>query len=193
MARDSTIIAIKVASRRGGPGCTPTPCLAILEGDVLLALKRVLALRDTFKIAAVNLSLTTRGKLFASAVRYDERRIDGRFRKPGGPPTSLPSSDAPERRRHPPGAEMLRKVVYQRAVAGGAPTDLIPARWRIDLLGAYNYLIGPVGVVRGWGFAAKTELTDWTVVEGPWRSTPPPPAPMKSVLSPPAGTPATRC
>jgi hypothetical protein len=66
VGRDSRIIAIKVASRLRGPGCTPTPCLAILEGDVLLALKRVIALRNTFKIAAVNLSVTTRRTLFAS-------------------------------------------------------------------------------------------------------------------------------
>jgi subtilisin family serine protease len=66
VARNSSIIAIKVATRQGGPGCTRTPCLAIREGDVLLALKRVIALRNTFKIAAVNLSLTTRGTLFAS-------------------------------------------------------------------------------------------------------------------------------
>ena len=67
VARDSKIIAIKAASRRAGPGCAPTPCVAFLEGDVILALKRVVALKDTFKIAAVNLSLTTRSTLFAAA------------------------------------------------------------------------------------------------------------------------------
>ena len=60
------------------------------------------------------------------------------------------------------------KTVIKRLRAGST-VDLDSVHPRIDLLGAYNFLVKPAGAVREWTFTDKTELLDWTLVEGPWR------------------------
>lgn len=60
VARDSTIISIQVFSRFSGPdACGPTvpTCLKSFLSDQLLALNRVFELKDTYAIAAINLSI----------------------------------------------------------------------------------------------------------------------------------------
>jgi subtilisin family serine protease len=60
IARDASIIAIQVNSRIDSfLACypDPTPCIRIWTSDVMLGLERVYQLRNTFNIAAANLSL----------------------------------------------------------------------------------------------------------------------------------------
>lgn len=60
VARGASIIAIQVFSRRANhPNCAPAQnCLTIAdEGDLIAGLERVFALRQSFNIAAVNMSL----------------------------------------------------------------------------------------------------------------------------------------
>ncbi len=60
VARDASIIAIKVFSRIDDPNfCFPvgSPCVGAFDSDILAGLDRVYALRTQFDIAAVNMSL----------------------------------------------------------------------------------------------------------------------------------------
>ncbi len=60
VAKDADIIAIQVFSRIDDPsscGQNPVPCILTLDSDVLSALERVYELRNTYNIAAVNMSL----------------------------------------------------------------------------------------------------------------------------------------
>jgi hypothetical protein len=56
VARDARLIAIKIASRDATCAPKPSPCIALQRTDQISALQRVFALRNTFKIAAVNMS-----------------------------------------------------------------------------------------------------------------------------------------
>lgn len=60
------------------------------------------------------------------------------------------------------------KTVHQREVAGGNPIELAPAKPRIDLIGAYNYLLKPPNVVRSWDFNTVKQALDWTPLIGTW-------------------------
>ena len=42
---------------------------------------------------------------------------------------------------------------------------------RIDLLGAYNWLVGPPNVTRNWTFEDVSDALDWTPFQGQWRVT----------------------
>jgi subtilisin len=64
VARDATLIGINVFSRRTSDGA-----MAAWDSDLMLALQRVYALRGTFNIAAVNMSLG--GGLFSAACDSD--------------------------------------------------------------------------------------------------------------------------
>jgi len=61
IANGANIIAIQVFSQFAGPDCTdfglPSPCILSYSSDLMLGLERVYALRTTFNIAAVNISL----------------------------------------------------------------------------------------------------------------------------------------
>jgi len=57
VAKDATIIAIQVFSESTQCGARPAPCAVSFESDVIAGLERVYALRNTFNIAAANLSL----------------------------------------------------------------------------------------------------------------------------------------
>lgn len=58
VARDAKLIAIQVFSRFDASACpTPEPCLGAYTSDIIHGLERVLAVRDDFNIAAVNMSL----------------------------------------------------------------------------------------------------------------------------------------
>lgn len=60
VAKDASLIAIQVFSQFSAPSsCSPSsaPCIRSYTSDVILGLQRVYALRDTYKIAAVNMSL----------------------------------------------------------------------------------------------------------------------------------------
>lgn len=59
------------------------------------------------------------------------------------------------------------KMVDQRRTAA-LPVELNPAKPRIDLLGAYNFLIKPSNVLRSWGFTTVNEGKDWTPFRGKW-------------------------
>lgn len=74
VARDAKLISIKIYSRfdRAAdcfPG--PTPCVLAYTSDIIKGLERVYALRNSFKIAAANLSLG--GGLYANACDAGER------------------------------------------------------------------------------------------------------------------------
>ena len=60
------------------------------------------------------------------------------------------------------------KTVHERFVSGGNPVELAPARPRIDMLGAYNFLKKPPNVVRSWSFADASQALDWTPFRGTW-------------------------
>ena len=57
VAKDASIIAIQVFSRFSDCGDSPSPCLRTYSSDVISGLERVYALRDTYAIASVNMSL----------------------------------------------------------------------------------------------------------------------------------------
>jgi len=58
VARDASIIAIQVASRERGLVCSATSdCTTMLDNDILEGIEYVYQLRNTYRIAAVNLSL----------------------------------------------------------------------------------------------------------------------------------------
>ena len=59
------------------------------------------------------------------------------------------------------------KTVDQRKTAN-QPVKLNPAKPRIDLLGAYNFLVKPPNVLRSWGFTMVNEGRDWTPFRGKW-------------------------
>jgi subtilisin family serine protease len=69
VAKDASIIAIQVFSKFTGTACTTSPCVMSFPSDQILGLQRVLALKDTFKIAAVNMSLG--GRQYASTAECD--------------------------------------------------------------------------------------------------------------------------
>ena len=52
--------------------------------------------------------------------------------------------------------------------SGSTSVPLSPARPRIDLIGAYNYLLKPRHVVRNWDFSSKSEAHDWSPFRGTW-------------------------
>jgi subtilisin family serine protease len=56
VARDSKIIAIKVFSQATNCAPNPSPCATSFQTDQIKGLQRVYALRNTYKIAAVNMS-----------------------------------------------------------------------------------------------------------------------------------------
>ena len=76
VARQARLISIQVFSRFDGPAnCPPPdedPCALSFDSDQLAALQRVFALRNTFKIAAANISLG--GGSFSSACDGDARK-----------------------------------------------------------------------------------------------------------------------
>jgi subtilisin family serine protease len=57
VARDANLLAIQVFSKFGAADCGGSDCLLAWDSDVLAALDRVYAVRDSMHIAAVNLSL----------------------------------------------------------------------------------------------------------------------------------------
>jgi subtilisin family serine protease len=57
VARDASLLAIQVFSKFGAADCGGSDCLLAWDSDVLAALDHVYALRDSMRIAAVNLSL----------------------------------------------------------------------------------------------------------------------------------------
>ncbi len=72
VAPDATIISLQVFSSFTGAddcGTQPAPCLLSYTSDQILALERVYALRSTYNIAAVNMSLG--GGLFTSPCDFD--------------------------------------------------------------------------------------------------------------------------
>jgi subtilisin family serine protease len=56
VARDAKIIAIKVFSQKANCAPNPSPCSTSYQTDQIKGLQRVYALRNTYKIAAVNMS-----------------------------------------------------------------------------------------------------------------------------------------
>ena len=77
VARAADVIAIQVFSRFAGTDCTnfgiPSPCALTLTSDQILALERVLELRQSFDIAAANMSLG--GGAFSSPCDNDARKL----------------------------------------------------------------------------------------------------------------------
>lgn len=77
VARDSGLIAIQVFSRFSGSDCTAlsfsSPCVLTFTSDQILALERVLELRQSFDVAAVNMSLG--GGAFSSHCDNDLRKL----------------------------------------------------------------------------------------------------------------------
>ena len=71
VARGANIIAIQVFSRMSNCAPSASPCARSFTTDQIRALQRVYALRSTFKIAAVNMSLA--GGLFSSPCNSDPR------------------------------------------------------------------------------------------------------------------------
>lgn len=59
------------------------------------------------------------------------------------------------------------KMIDSR-VSGSTTVPLSPARPRIDLIGAYNYLLKPPHVARDWDFSSKAEALDWSPFRGTW-------------------------
>lgn len=59
------------------------------------------------------------------------------------------------------------KTVDRRSTGTGS-VALNPAKPRIDLLGAYNYLLKPPNVVRSWTFDSAAEALDFTEFRGKW-------------------------
>jgi hypothetical protein len=74
IARESRLISINVFSRFDGPASCPNedPCTRTFQSDQIKGLERVFALRNTFSIAAVNMSLG--GGKFTSACNTDPRK-----------------------------------------------------------------------------------------------------------------------
>jgi subtilisin family serine protease len=75
VAKDANIIAIKVFSKvTGAAGCNPypSPCITAYFSDVIRGLDHVFSLRQSFKIAAVNLSLGTKYGYSSPAVCQQE-------------------------------------------------------------------------------------------------------------------------
>jgi subtilisin family serine protease len=64
IARDAKLIAIQVGSQPSAQECeineSPYPCVAIYTSDALLGIQRILALSDTYPIAAVNMSFASK-------------------------------------------------------------------------------------------------------------------------------------
>jgi len=77
VARDAGLISIQVFSRFSGADCTdfglPSPCVLSFTSDQMLALERVLELRQRFDIAAVNMSLG--GDAFSSHCDNDVLKL----------------------------------------------------------------------------------------------------------------------
>jgi subtilisin family serine protease len=61
------------------------------------------------------------------------------------------------------------KIVDQRFVTGGPPTEQEPQRPRIDMLGAYNHLKKPPNIERIWKFNSADDLDDWSPMFGTWK------------------------
>lgn len=59
------------------------------------------------------------------------------------------------------------KVVHERDTAAGI-AELAPAKPRIDLIGAYNYLKKPPSVARAWAFTRAADALDFTPLAGKW-------------------------
>ena len=57
VAKDANIIAVQVFSRFDNCGSSPSPCARTYQSDQVLGLERVMTLRSTMNIAAVNMSL----------------------------------------------------------------------------------------------------------------------------------------
>ena len=64
VARDAKLIAVQVSSQPSPRECeahdSPSPCVAIYSSDAILGIQRVLALRDTYSVAAANMSFATK-------------------------------------------------------------------------------------------------------------------------------------
>ena len=75
VGRDASLIAVQVFSSftmAGNCGSEPLPCARSFTSDTMLGLERVYALRGTYNIAAVNMSLG--GMLFTSPCDADPRK-----------------------------------------------------------------------------------------------------------------------
>lgn len=75
VARDATIIAVQVFSRfNAASSCSPSaaPCVLSFTSDQIQGLERVYALRNTYSIASINMSLG--GGSFAGACDSDSRK-----------------------------------------------------------------------------------------------------------------------
>lgn len=60
------------------------------------------------------------------------------------------------------------RMIDKRDAPGGTPTDIFPARPRVDLQGAFNLLKNPKQVEREWVFDKADELHDWSPLRGDW-------------------------
>lgn len=245
MAPNSRLIAVQVFSRK-----TTTNVVTSFQTDQIKGLQRVYALRNTFKIAAVNMSLgggfysaacdaafpaiTTaisnlRSAGIATIIASGNNGYNGYISRPAcvstavavgnttksdlvwrssnhssllklvAPGTAINSSvpggtyasktgtsmAAPHvagafgQLRHAKSAatvdEMLEaltctgKTIDKRFVSGGTPTAVSPPVPRIDMIGAYNYLLNPPVVARSWPFTSAWEYFDWSIIRGGWR------------------------
>ena len=73
VARDAGLIAIQVFSRFSAAYCgSPTPCVMSWRSDQISALNRVYALRSTYNISSINMSLG--GGYYTSACDTDPRK-----------------------------------------------------------------------------------------------------------------------
>ena len=243
VARDSNIIAIQVFSRNANNKPVSR------ERDQIRGLERVYALRDTYKIAAVNMSIgggkydaacdatfperkmaidNLRGAGIATTIATGNDSFTGfigapacistaiqvgnttkedliwrssnhsslvKLMAPGtGIKAAVPGDDYKAKTGtsmaapHVAGAwALLRnakptatldqilealtcsgKTVHERFVTGGDPVELSPARPRIDLLGAFNFLKKPANATRTWNFSNVNQARDWAPFRGTW-------------------------
>lgn len=60
------------------------------------------------------------------------------------------------------------KMVGQRFVSATSSPEINPPQPRIDLIGAYNFMMHSPNVVRNWLFTDATDATDWSPFRGGW-------------------------